>query len=236
VRFKSRRVAFAIPFIVAGCSADGPTANDGNKINLTQAQVSLLVARVAQIVPVHPELSWLGDSASLVLTSGAEADRLNITTDLGAGPFFGVGMHRAITASANSFSTFHLIVFNDPSNPTDFIIIDGFMQGSGATPPTSMSGNVGGSAVNGYLFHIAGSTLDSWRAESGSASFVTGSSVGDCQNFQSIVGITCARIGLEASFNIDVARRDAGGQAADTRSASLAPVTVAGIRLTILAP
>ena len=116
------------------------------------------------------------------------------------------------------------------------IIIDGFVQGSLTPPPTSMAGSVGGSAVNAYLFHVAGSTLDSWRAESGSASFVTGSPSGDCQNPQSNAGIACARIQLETSFNIDVARRDNGGQSADTRNASLATATVAGIRLTILAP
>jgi hypothetical protein len=188
------------------------------------------MARITELAPVHPELAWLADSANLVLKSGAEADAIPITTDLATGPFYAVGLQRGVQVSFSTYSTFDLIVFNDPSNPTDFIIIDGFITGTG-TPPTSVNGSFGG-AVNGHLFHVAGNTVTAWRAQGGTATLSGGPAGNSCSGFVSTQPIiTCAQSALTAEFNIDSAVQDGGSQTLGTRSASLATTTVAGILL-----
>jgi len=193
------------------------------------------MARITELAPVHPELAWLADSANLVLKSGAEADVIPITTDLAAGPFYAVGLQRGVQVSAIAFSTFDLIAFNDPSNPTDFIIVDGFMSGTG-TPPTSASGAFGGSAVNGHFFHVAGNTVTAWRAQVGTATLSTGPVGNSCTGFASTMSVTCAQSALTAEFTIDSAVQDSGVQTSGTRSASLAATSVAGILLSYSFP
>lgn len=214
---------------VIGCGSDS-TGTHGPTVTLSAAEATVLMARITELAPVHPELAWLADSANLVLKSGAEADVIPLTTDLAAGPFYAVGLQRGVQVSANAFSTFDLIAFNDPSNPTDFIIVDGFMTGTG-TPPTSASGAFGGSAMNGHLFHVAGNTVTAWRAQGGTGTLSTGSVGSACTGFQSTATVTCAQSALTAEFNFDSAVQDGGVQTSGTRSASLAATTVAGILL-----
>ena len=230
MRFARASVGLVVGSVfVIGCGSDS-TAPHGPAVTLTAAQATVLMARITELAPVHPELAWLADSANLVLKSGAEADVISITTDLGAGPFYAVGLQRGVQVSSIAFSTFDLIVFNDPSNPTDFIIVDGFTSGT-FTPPTSASGAFGGSAVNGHLFHVAGNTVTAWRAQAGTATLSTGALGDACTGFVSNVAVTCAQSALTAEFNIVSAVQDAGGQTSSTRSASLAATSVAGILL-----
>jgi hypothetical protein len=222
-------------FVACGDSS-GPT-QDGPRIQLTSSQAALLVNRVSQIAPVHPELSWLADSVSLVLTSGAFADRIDVVTDLGGGPFYAVGLQRAMTTSSGqATATFDIIAFNDPSNPTDFIIVDGWTRATTSTPPSSVAGPFGQSAdlqLSGHLFHVSGSIVTAWRAEGGTASFAGGTSGGACDGFQQANGVTCAQSALQSTFSITVARQDGGVQSSDTRSASLSATDVTGILLTL---
>jgi hypothetical protein len=229
MRFERASVGLVVGSLFAiGCGSD-TTGPHGPTITLTAAEATVLMARITELAPVHPELAWLADSANLVLKSGAEANIIPITTDLAAGPFYAVGLQRGVQVSFNTFSTFDLIAFNDPSNPTDFIIVDGFMSGTG-TPPTSASGAFGGSAVNGHLFHVAGNTVTAWRAQAGTATLSTGSVGNSCTGFVSTV-VTCAQSTLTAEFTINSAVQDSGPQTSGTRSASLAATTVAGILL-----
>jgi hypothetical protein len=230
MRFERASVGLVVGSLFAiGCGSD-TTGPHGPTVTLTAAEATILMARITELAPVHPELAWLADSANLVLKSGAEADVIPITTDLAAGPFYAVGLQRGVQVSISSFSTFDLIAFNDPSNPTDFIIVDGFTAGTG-TPPTSASGAFGGSAVNGHLFHVAGNTVTAWRAQAGTATLSTGSVGNACTGFVSNVSITCAQSTLTAEFTIASAVQDNGVLTAGTRSASLAATTVAGILL-----
>ena len=230
MRFERASVGLVVGSLFAiGCGGD-TTGTHGPTVILTAAEATILMSRITELAPVHPELAWLADSANLVLKSGAEADVIPLTTDLAAGPFYAVGLQRGVQVSAIAFSTFDLIAFNDPSNPTDFIIVDGFMSGT-FTPPTSASGAFGGSAVNGHLFHVAGNTVTAWRAQAGTATLSTGSVGNACTGFVSNVAVTCALSELTAEFNIDSAVQDSGPQTSGTRSASLAATTVAGILL-----
>lgn len=225
-------VALALGTAVAtGCGGSTEPTVNAPTIHLSASQAAVLVSRVKTIAPVHPELAWLGDSVSLVLTSGAEADRIDLSTDLAPGPFYAVGLQRSIVTSTNSFATFDLIAFDDPSNPTDFVIVDGYSPGSGTTPPTSVAGPFGGSTMNGHLFHVAGSTVSAWRAQAGGGTFATGAGGGACTGFQAQSGVTCTAAALQTSFSITTATPD-GGSSGDARHASLAATSVAGILLT----
>jgi hypothetical protein len=215
------------------CSSDS-TSSNGTIIHLTQAQAASLGARMTQIAPIHSELAWLADSASLVLKAGAEADVIAVTTNLADGPFYAVGLQRAVTSSTptstSSFATFHVIAFNDPSNPTDFIIVNGFKQVAGATAPIQVSGSFGGNAVAGHLFHIQGATISSYRATTGTATFASAAPAGACIDFQAPTNVTCVQSALLVSFTIADAVSD-GGVLAASRHAALDETTVAGIRL-----
>ena len=215
---------------IFGCGSDTPTGT-GSVDHLTEAQASALMTRITQLAPVHPELSWLADSADLVLRSGAEVDIVNLNTDLGTGPFYAVGLQRAVVNPSNSFGTFDIIIFNDPSNPTDFIIVDGYASGTGTTPPQTASGSFGGQTVNAHLFKVVGNTVSAWRAQTGTATLSTGTLGDACPGFPTGPTVSCAQSQLLVDFAIDVARHDNGVQPTDTRYGQLLHVAVPGIRL-----
>jgi hypothetical protein len=192
--------------------------------------------RITQIAPVHPELAWLADSANLVLRAGATADQIDITTDLAPGPFYAVSLQRAVSTSTNSFATFDVIAFDNPSNPTAFIIVDGYSPGQGTTPPHEVRDFFGGSAVNGHFFLVTGNSVAAWRAEAGMAE-LTGALTGPpCEVFDKGSGVTCAQSLLQAAFSITVARRDNDPSGSDTRTASVSMANVPGVLLNFQFP
>src|SRR5438105_8706025 len=128
----------AISSLTLACGSDSATGPEST-ITLSGDQATVLMNRIIEIAPLHTEIAWLADSANLVLKSGAEADLVPLSTTIAAGPFYAVGLQRRVQISAGSFSTFDLIAFNDPSNPTDFVIVDGYNSATGL-PPTSTSG------------------------------------------------------------------------------------------------
>lgn len=230
-RTRSAGLLLAIACSLAACGGSTEPTSQAPTIHLSASQAATLATRVAAIAPSHPEIAWLADSASLVLTSGAEADRVDVSTDLAAGPFYAVGLHRALSTSTNAFATFDFIAFDDPGNPANFIIVDGYTPGSGTTAPTSVQGTFGGAAVHAYLFHVAGSVVSAWRAQTGDAAFTTGATGGPCVGFQASAGVTCVQSALGASFSIASAVAD-NASTTGTRQATLATTSVAGILLT----
>lgn len=229
-------------FVAAICEACGgstaPVAG-GASIKLSAQQAATVTSRITQLAPVHPELSWMADSISLVIKAGVEVDSVGISTSLGVGPFYAIALQRSITTSSTSSASFDVILFNNPSNPTDFIIADGWSRSSTRTPATSVAGSFGASSgnssVTAHLFQVAGGTVTAWRAVSGTASFASGQTGSACPSFTPTSGVTCSTTGLHASFVIGSATRD-NGSSADARSATLTPVDVPGILLKILVP
>lgn len=210
------------------CGGDKVTGPP-QQITLDAAQAANLMNRIIQIAPIRTQINWLADSANLVLKSGAEANLVPINTNLAAGPFYAVGLQRRVQLTGSSFSTFDLIAFDDPSNPKNFFIIDGANPGTGA-PPTSTSGNFDG-PVNGYAFHVEGSTIYGWRAALGTATLTSGTPGSACEGFQSASGVTCALTDLSASFSINAAFQDVGPPSSAIVQAVLNTTTVAGILL-----
>ena len=234
MRFTRASVGLGVSSLFAlGCGSD-KVVGPASQITLSAAQATVLMNKIGQFAPLHNQIAWLADSANLVIKSGSQVDLILVSTNLAPGPFYAVGLQRAVQLTGSSFSTFNLIAFDDPSNPTNFIVIDGFNSGTGA-PPTSTSGNFDG-PVNGYLFHVDGSTLASWHAALGTATFTAGTPGGACSGFQSSAGVTCALSDLTVSFSITAAFQDAGPPISQTAQANLASTSVSGIVLSYPAP
>ncbi|MGH7623902.1 MAG: hypothetical protein ACREOJ_01120, partial [Gemmatimonadaceae bacterium] len=229
-----------ITVLLGACSSDSTGPINGQPIHLTQAEVSALESQVTKLAPVFPELAFLADSVSVVLQAGAEADPVDITTDLGAGPFYAVGLQRAFSNGATSFTTFDFIAFNDPANPTDFIIVDGYAPGDGPTTPQSASGSFGdassGIVFTGHLFHVSDNVVLAWRALAGTASMATGTTGGDCVAFQGTAGVTCTQAAMQASIEITQSEPQSATQGGESRSASLSSASVAGVLLSFEFP
>jgi len=226
LRSASAGVVLLSSFALA-CGGDSSTGPPST-LTLSATQATVLMSKIVQIAPINTDIAWLADSANLVLRSGAQADLIPLSITTGAGPFYAVGLQRRVQLTGAAFSTFDLIAFNDPSNPTDFLIVDGF--NSGATPPTLATGSFDG-AINGFLFHIDGSTISAWRAVLGSGTLTSGASGGACSGFQSSTGVSCAQASLTATFSITGAFQDAGPTSSTLAQASLASATVSGIVL-----
>jgi hypothetical protein len=231
LRCASVGVVLVSSFALA-CGSDNSTG-PATTLTLSATQATVLMNKIIQIAPLHTDIAWLADSANLVLRSGAQADLIPLSMTTGAGPFYAVGLQRRVQLTGTAFSTFDLIAFNDPSNPTDFLIVDGF--NSGATPPTSTTGSFDG-AVNGFLFHIDGSTISAWRAVLGSGTLTSGAPGSACAGFQSSAGVTCAQASLSATFTITGAFQDAGPTSNTVAQASLASAMVSGIVLGYVIP
>ena len=231
-RCASAGVVLVSSFAIA-CGSDNSTGPP-NALTLSATQATVLTNKIGQIAPINPEIGWLADSANLVLRSGAEVDLIPLSITTGAGPFYAVGLQRRVQLTGGAFTTFDLIAFNDPSNPTDFLIVDGFNSGS-STPPTSVSGAFDG-PIHGYLFHLDGNTVSAWRAALGSGTLTSGAPGSACAGFQSSAGVTCAQASLTSTFTITGAFQEAGPTSSTLAQASLASATVSGIVLGYVVP
>ena len=225
--------------LAAGCDDDTTAPQNGETITLSATQASAIRDRVIQLAPVHPELAWLADSIQLVIMGGAEVQQVAVTTGLGGDPFYAVSLQRTIRTSFSGTAAFDVILFNNPSNPTDFIIVNGWINpgGTNTTPPTSVTGTFGSptsnSIVNAHLFHVEGNTVTSWRGTAGTAAFSLGTSGGACVQVLESSTVECEQAVLHAEFNVTEARSDTP-IISSTRSASMAAADVSGIIIRML--
>jgi hypothetical protein len=223
-------LAAAVLTVACGDStAPSPTGS----IKLSADQVAAVNSRITQIAASHPELAWLVDSVNVVLKTGVEVDSLALVTDVGTGPFYGVGIQRTFAGQTAAWTTFDLIMFNNPSNPTDFVIVDAFEQG-GATPPTTATGSFASTTRHAHLIRVSGTTLSSWTATAGTVAFTSDQPAGACPAFAS-ASMTCLTAGLQTSFAISAMAADNGTSGA-TPMASLNASDVSGVLLKFTAP
>ena len=225
---------------VMGCESDKLVVpvTTGEVITLTQAQAATLVSRMTSFSSASggdATLAALGDTARFVLTAGAEARQIEVTTDLGAGPYWAVSIHRTRVGTGTSpmsWSTFNVIGFNEPNDPTRFIVLGGFNQVAGTTPPSSVSGSIGSTAnssLTAHLFSVSGSQVSTWHASGGTSSLSATSGPESCPGFTA-TGMTCVKSTMTVNFNIT--GTVAGNGTTGTRTMSTASAqTVPGIRL-----
>jgi hypothetical protein len=195
---------------VAACSSSDPT-NPGpapDALTLTTKQIGALDSTgqaITQANPGNATLESLVDSTLLILTAGVEAKRLDVTTNLTTKPMYFVGVHRAVTRTGSSFSTWTLVGMDDPGKLTSLIEVAGFAQSASATAPTSVSGTIGDGTgiVNGTLIAVGSAgAVTEWRASSGTVSFSSTASSTACPNFPAAGNITCTLETMRVRFTM----------------------------------
>lgn len=215
-----------LALLIATASCGDSTTAPKDTLALTAAQAAAIVGKAQQISVTNPELSWLGDSIEVVIKSGAEAQRIAVTVDSVAKSYYALSLVRQII-TANSFTTFHLIGFDDASNPTDFVVANGYAPGSSFTPPTSVTGSFGSINAFAHVIHVSGATVRDWAAQTGTAHFEIASTGATCAGSASI---ECNSVLLVAEADATALRPEANP--ADVHSASFASVTVPGVLMT----
>lgn len=220
---------------LASCIDAGTGPTTGDLITLTAAQAAALVAKVESFGAADPNLASLSDTVAVVLKAGAQAKRIDVTTDLGSGPFWAVSLHMPNTISSPASSTFHVIVFNEPQNPTQFIILGGWAQGTGSTAPSTVNGSLSGptstTSVTAHLFSVSGDEVSVWHATSGGSVLTSRTTGQSCTGFTGPG--TCVRAAMDISFDIVGSVAGTGSAATGQRTASGTVSGVPGIRLSM---
>jgi hypothetical protein len=197
----------ALLFTLAGCS-DSNDPGDGTTITLTASQAATLVSRIEFFGASDPTLSSLADTVDVVLTAGAVARRVEIVNSQGASSFYAVSLQRthqatAGTPGATSWSTFNIIAFDDPTNPTLFVILGGFNSVASGPPPNTVTGPIGAtssSSLTGHLFSVSGNQVSTWNASGGTSYMTVGATSETCAGFTGPG--TCVKSTMDASFTI----------------------------------
>lgn len=196
------RAAFtclAAAVVVGACDsskATGPTTL-GDSFVLTAAQKSSLDSTgtvIKSANPANSTLAALVDSTLQVLAAGVEARHLNITTNLTTKPLYFVLVHHTFQSPGNSWGTWNMVGFDDPSHMTVLVEVSGFAQNGTATSPVSVSGTIadGTGTVNGLMMEVAsGGAVTTYSADGGSVSFTGGTPGGACPNFTPTANLNC---------------------------------------------
>jgi len=200
-------------------------------IQLTAAEAAAVNNGIHSIALSTPELSGLADSANLVLKTGAVIDSAAIDLTFGGEPFYAVSLQRAVTQTINPFSTFDVIYFNNPSNPTRFVIVSVYARGNAgppdgaivnlATPTPVLIGNV-------HFYVIDGAAVTHWRATAGSLELGNGLPGGACPGFSG--SVPCETADILIGGNVTASVRESGS-APGSPTMSIENGYVRGIKL-----
>lgn len=226
---------FAAALLLTSCESDTTLSTPtGDLITLDAQQAAAIVGRIEQFSSTDPTLGALADTIQFVVKAGAEVQRVEATTSFGVTSYWTVSLHRSRAAPSQSWSTFHVIGFNDPSNPTEFLILGGFAQVVGATPPTSLNGPIGAtpnSSLTGHFFSVVGTQVGMWNASGGTVSMTATSSGESCPSFNA-PGMTCTKSSMATTFSI-TQTVTGGAPATGNRTGSASGATVPGVRLSM---
>jgi hypothetical protein len=217
--------SIALVLSLSACSNDPTGIPNDDVITLTQAQANALIAQVESFGQQDVTLAALSDTIDVVITAGAQARRIDVTSDIGNGPYWAVSLQ----IFAGTTSTFHVIAFDNPSNPTRFLILGGAVLGS-ATPVETASGSIGTNgttSLTGHLLSVSGTGIAAWHVSDGSLSFDLHSTSQSCPGVSG--PDDCVSITMDATFNFtgSVPEGSATGQRTATGSADGIP----GVRL-----
>lgn len=227
----TRFILAASTIVLAGACSDSITDPNPPIITLSAQQAGTLVTHAEAIADLHEELAWLADTMEVVLRAGAQAKRITIRENGEPLDFYAVSLQRDVRTSTSSFATWHLFAFDNASDPSVFIVANGFAQGTGTTSPTSVDGAFGGENVFAHVIILEDNlTVTDRRAIAGGASFGTTDVAGACPVVGTPpAGVTCNIAEMEVGFDI-VAVTPA---APNPSTVNLLAVNVPGVKLTI---
>jgi hypothetical protein len=227
----NRTLAACFLLAVVSCGDDGITDPNPPLITLSAQQAATISASAEDISALHPELEWLADSIEVVVRAGAQAKRIEIRENGEPLVFYAVSLQRDVVTSTSSFATWHLIAFDNATDPSVFVVANGFAQGTGTTPPISVNGGFGGQSAFAHVIVIEDNgALTDRRAITGGASFSAKSVGGACP----VVGtppanVTCNIAEMDVGF--DIVQVSPPAPASSTLN--LLSVSVPGVKLTI---
>ena len=238
ISFRPNRLALlAAAAVAVGCGSDATSpVTSPDALLLNSAQVTSLDSSARVMVNANPgdgNLKALLDSTLLVLASGVEAKRLDVTTDVTTAPLYFVGVHRVVTHSTGSFSTWTLVGIDDPSHLANLVEVSGFARSGTGTAPTSVTGTIGdGTGVVNALFLKVGAAgaVTEWFANSGSVAFSSDAATTACPSGVVAPNLTCALETMHVHFS---ANAPTGTGGAGARQAAIATdMAVPTLRLT----
>ena len=219
--------SMALALSLGACSDDPTEPVNGDIITLTPSQAVALVAKVESFGAQDATLRALSDTVEVVIKAGAQARRIEVTSDIGNGPYWAVSLQMF----AGTTSTFHVIAFDDPSSPTRFIILGGAVLGT-STPVNSASGSIGTNgttSLTGHLLSASATPVSAWHVSAGSVSFVVHPTTQACPSF---VGPgSCTSMDIDAVFNFSASIPDQNGGATGQRTAAGTGTGIPGVRL-----
>lgn len=227
----NRTLAAGFLLAVVSCGDNGITDPNPPLITLSAQQAGTLVTHAEAIADLDPELQWLADSIEVVVRAGAQAKRIEVFENGEALGFYAVSLQRDVVTSTSSFATWHLIAFDNATDPSVFIVANGFAQGTGTTPPTSVNAGFGGQSVFAHIIILEDNlTVTDRRAVTGGASFSARSIGGACPvSGTPPAGVTCNLAEMDVLF--DIVQVSPPAPAASTLH--LLSVAVPGVKLTI---
>ena len=235
----TRLIAATLALVGAACtdSTEPGSTVVPDAISLTASQLRSLDSTAQVIAAANPadaDLRALADSTLTALSSGVQARRLPVTTNLTTAPLYFVGIHRVFDRAGASSATWTLVGFDDPAHLTRLFEVGGFAQNGSATAPSSVSGTIGvaGNIGNGIMLQVGnGGTVTEWRANGGTASFASDAAGAACPNFTNTARVTCTLETMHVSFNVTGATT-AGTSGAPLTAALPATADVQAMRLT----
>jgi hypothetical protein len=220
-------VMLSVSGVVGACS-DTTQPQRPATLVLDANEAAALNAKFELIAAASQDLQWLTDSANIVIQAGTQVKLIPVTVDGGATSYYAVSLIRNLMTT-NAFSTFHLIAFDNPSNPTHFLVLNGYAASGDSHPPTTISGTFGGSDVFAHLITASAGLVNDWQATDGSATLSLGGVSDSPCTLPLPQGVSCLFATLDAQASILAAT---AGQSVTTRSAAIAPATVPGLLLT----
>ena len=219
-------IAALMCLAAANACSDKPTDPTGAEtITLSASQAATIVGRIESFASADPALDALADTVGVVINAGAEARRVTITTESGASSFYAISLHRAKSGPSSPWATFHVIAFNDPATPSEFIILGGYAAATSGDAPSSVSGDIGATgnkSLTAHIFRLSGPQLSMWHASTGTVSFASLEVLEACSGFPGPG--QCVRIQMDGSFNITGTVPGQGASGQRTASGSLSGI------------
>ena len=226
----------ALAMLTSACLEPSPTGPKPVSITLTASQAATLNARIQEIAPASPDIAWLADSANLVLKAGAVVDSARIEVSLGGGPYYAVSLQRHISHATAPYTTFDAIYFNDPSNPTRFVILSAFARGN-VGPPDGVIANIATPTAvvtgNAHFFVVEGAAVTHWRATAGNLAMGNGLTGGPCIGFTGPSNVNCQTADLLIGAVASATVRESG-TAVGSPTLAIDDGLIRGIRLNFL--
>ena len=219
--------AAALLALLAACSSQSSTAPK-TTLQLTAPQAAALAQRLQQIGAANPAFGDLADSIAIGIQSGVGVTQIDLTTDLGTGPFYAFGLKRVFSGAPAFGPEFDILAFDNPSDPQNFILIDLFA--SSADAANGSFDGTSGSGATGVLFQLSGDSTLTWFPSHGVVSVAGQGPSGDCGSFQPPTGITCAQETMHIAFSVTSTTLSTGSGTGPT--ASFTGADLAGIVLT----